>query len=86
MNHLGKIGQDAADAAQAFLQNRVQAMMKPETYEQIGYMRAHPALGIINAGSKMMGGPGLTQGFQDGVIRKDGRDGTADVIIPPLPY
>jgi len=93
MDPFGKVGQAiggasnaAAGAAQDFLAQRVKALMKPETVEQMGYMKAHPVLGVINMGSKMLGGPGLTEGFQDGVIRRDGRDGTADVIIPPLPY
>ena len=73
-------------AAQEFLSNRVQQLTKPGTLENIGYAKAHPVLGIVNYASKAMGGPSLTEGFKQGVIRKDGRDGTADVVLPPMPF
>ena len=56
---------------QAFLKGRIKALKNPETYEQMGYMRAHPVLGAVNAVSKMSGGPGITEGFQAGVTSVD---------------
>ena len=71
---------------QEFLLNRIKQITSPEGLESIGYMKANPILGAVNGISKMTGGPGLTKGFQEGVTRKDGRDGTYDVVLPPMPF
>ena len=78
----------SAQAAQDFLSNRVQQITKPETLEQLGYMKAHPALGIVHGVSKATGGPGLTEGFRQGVIndKAEGRDGNWDLQLPPMPF
>ena len=51
-------------------------------------MKAHPVLGIVNGVSKATGGPGLTEGFKQGVIddRAEGRGGTWDIRTPPMPF
>ena len=75
-------------AAQDFLSNRIQQITKPETLEQLGYMKAHPVLGIVHGASKSTGGPGLTEGFKDGVIddRAVGRGGSYNINLPPMPF
>ena len=71
---------------QEFLAKRIKEISSPEGLASIGYAKAHPILGVVNGISKMTGGPGLTKGFQDGVTRKDGRDGTYDIVLPPMPF
>ena len=75
-------------AAQDFLSNRVQQLTKLGTLEQLGYMKAHPVLGITNGLSKATGGPGLTEGFKDGVIddRAYGPGGSYYIRTPPMPF
>ena len=76
------------EAAQQFLGDRIQQLTKPGTIEQLGYMKAHPVLGAVNGISKATGGPGLTEGFKDGVIddRAYGRGGSYNVNLPPMPF
>ena len=73
---------------QEFLLNRIQQVLKPENLEKIAYFRAHPLLGAVNAVSKSTGGPGLTEGFKQGIIddRAEGRGGTWNVRTPPMPF
>ena len=75
---------------QEFLSNRIKNIAKPENLEKLGYFKAHPVLGLVNAASQSMGGPSLTEGFKKGVMRDAiGRGGTEDditITLPPMPF
>ena len=76
------------DKAQEFLRKRIDALSKPEGYETILFGRTHPVLGIVDGISKATGGPGLKEGFQDGVIQETGdpRSGQYEIVLPPMPF
>ena len=74
--------------AQEFLANKIEQVVTPENLERMAYFRAHPVLGAVDAVSKATGGPGLTEGFKDGVIddRAYGRGGSYNINVPPMPF
>ena len=61
--------------AQEFLNKRVQAIKnlftKGDGLEDIAIAKAHPILGVVNYGSKALGGPSLREGFGEGVTSLD---------------
>ena len=61
--------------AQEFLDKRVNAIKnlftKAEGLEDLAIAKANPVLGIVNYGSKALGGPSLREGFGKGVTSLD---------------
>ena len=73
---------------QQFLQSRIEALSKPEGYETILFGKTHPVLGAVDGLSKVTGGPGIKEGFKQGVIQEKGdpRSGQYDITLPPMPF
>ena len=74
--------------AQKFLADRLEALSKPEGYETMLLGRTHPVLGVVDGLSKMTGGPGIKEGFKQGVVQEKGdpRSGDYDIVLPPMPF
>ncbi len=84
---LGIAGQQAQD----FLDKRISAITnlftKGEGLEDIAIARAHPVLGVINYGSKALGGPSLREGFGEGVTSLDPTKSKGYAInLPPMKF
>ena len=73
---------------QKFLADRIEALKTPEGYETFLFGRAHPVLGLADAASKAMGGPGVAESFKRGVTQEKGdpRSGQYDIVLPPMPF
>ena len=78
-------------AAQEFLNNRLNAIKnlftKGEGLEDIAIAKAHPVFGVINYGSKALGGPSLREGFSEGVTSLDPTKSKGYAInLPPMRF
>ena len=48
----------------------------------------NPFTRYIDMGSKFFGGPGIAEGFKQGVIQETGdpRSGQRQIVLPPMPF
>jgi len=79
------------DTAQEFLGKRVNAIKnlvtKGEGLEDIAIAKAHPVFGVVNYGSKALGGPSLREGFSEGVTSLDPTKSKGYAInLPPMRF
>ena len=77
--------------AQEFLDKRVNAIKnlftKGDGLEDLAIAKAHPILGVVNYGSKALGGPSLKEGFHDGVASLDPTRSKGYAInLPTMPF
>ena len=79
------------NAAQGFLTKRLNAlrdsMNSTDGLIDLG-MAANPVLRYVDMASKFFGGPGVADGFRDGVTQPvgDERSGQSEIRLPPMPY
>ena len=78
-------------AAQGFLANRINKL-KDNLSTADGLIDAgmaiNPVLRYTDMASKFFGGPGVAEGFQQGVIQPvgDERSGQSEIRLPPMPF
>ena len=48
----------------------------------------NPITRVVDMGSKFFGGPGVAEGFKQGVIQEvgDPRAGRSQIVLPPMPF
>ena len=48
----------------------------------------NPVTRVVDMGSKFFGGPGVAEGFRQGVIQEvgDPRAGRSQIVLPPMPF
>ena len=51
-------------------------------------MSLNPGLRYVDMASKFFGGPGVAEGFQQGVTQPvgDERSGQSEIVLPPMPF
>ena len=78
-------------SAQGFLANRINKL-KDNFSTADGLIDAgmaiNPVLRYTDMASKFFGGPGVAEGFQQGVIQpvSDERSGQSEIRLPPMPF
>ena len=78
-------------SAQGFLANRINKLKDSlSTAEGLidAGMAINPVLRYTDMASKFFGGPGVAEGFQQGVIQPvgDERSGRSEIRLPPMPF
>ena len=84
-----KVTEPAEADAQNFLSNSIDKLKKRlSTADGMidTALAINPVTRYTDMASKFFGGPGIQEGFKEGVIQKDKVNNKTDIVLPPMPF